>query len=65
MAPETIVLINGLADPETWSLQIPSLTAAGYRLLTFDNRGIGSSSSPAGPYTAALLAADARALSTP
>jgi 3-oxoadipate enol-lactonase len=60
-----IVLINGLADPkETWSLQIPALTNAGLTVLTFDNRGIGSTSSPAGPYTASLLAADAKALVT-
>jgi 3-oxoadipate enol-lactonase len=63
--PIYVVLINGLADPkETWSLQVPSLTAAGFTVLTFDNRGIGSSSSPPGPYSAALLAADARALVT-
>lgn len=60
-----IVLINGLADPkETWSAQIPSLIAAGFSVLTFDNRGIGSSSAPAGPYSASLLAADAKALVT-
>jgi 3-oxoadipate enol-lactonase len=58
-----IVLINGLADPkETWSLQIPALTAAGFTVLIFDNRGIGLTSSPAGPYTASLLAADAKSL---
>ena len=60
-----IVLINGLADPkETWSLQIASLTTAGFTVVTFDNRGIGSSSSPPGPYSASLLAADLKSLIT-
>ena len=63
--PTYILLINGLADPkETWSFQLPALSLAGYTVLTFDNRGIGSSSCPAGPYTAALLAADAKSLAT-
>lgn len=60
-----VVLINGLADPkETWALQVPSLTSSGYHVLTFDNRGIGDTSCPAGPYTAALLALDAKAVVT-
>jgi 3-oxoadipate enol-lactonase len=60
---ETIVLINGLADDlETWALQMDDFLAAGYRVLRFDNRGIGASSAPAGPYSSAMLAADAKAL---
>jgi 3-oxoadipate enol-lactonase len=60
---ETIVLVNGLADDlETWVFQEAELTAAGYRLLMFDNRGIGKTSKPAGPYSARLLADDAKAL---
>jgi 3-oxoadipate enol-lactonase len=60
---ETIVLINGLADDlETWVLQMPDLLAAGYRVLRFDNRGVGASSKPAGPYSSQLLADDAKAL---
>jgi 3-oxoadipate enol-lactonase len=60
---ETIVLINGLADDlETWALQIDDFLAAGYRVLRFDNRGVGASSAPAGPYSSAMLAADAKAL---
>jgi 3-oxoadipate enol-lactonase len=60
---ETIVLINGLADDlETWALQIEDFRAAGYRVLRFDNRGIGASSRPAGPYSAAMLADDTKAL---
>jgi 3-oxoadipate enol-lactonase len=60
---ETIVLINGLADDlETWEFQVPDFLSAGYRVLRFDNRGVGASSAPAGPYSSAMLAADAKAL---
>lgn len=60
---ETIVLVNGLADSlETWDFQVPALLDAGYRVLRFDNRGIGASSKPAGPYTTAQFAQDTKAL---
>jgi 3-oxoadipate enol-lactonase len=60
---ETIVLVNGLADDlETWVFQIDALVGAGYRVLRFDNRGVGSSAAPAGPYTTALFAEDTKAL---
>ena len=53
---ETIVLINGLADDlETWAEQMPDFLGAGYRVLRFDNRGIGKSGRPAGPYTTAQI----------
>jgi 3-oxoadipate enol-lactonase len=59
----TIVLINGLADDLlSWGFQIPALLAAGYRVLRFDNRGIGKTDRPAGPYTSKLMAEDAKAL---
>jgi 3-oxoadipate enol-lactonase len=59
----TLVLINGLADElESWDFQVPALVEAGLRVLRFDNRGIGKSDAPAGPYTASLLAQDAKAL---
>jgi 3-oxoadipate enol-lactonase len=61
--PETVVLVNGLADElETWAYQTPALLDAGYRVLSFDNRGIGTSSKPAGPYSSEMLAADTKAL---
>ena len=61
--PETVVLINGLADElESWGYQTPALLEAGYRVVTIDNRGIGKTSKPAGPYTAELLADDAYAV---
>ncbi|MGD0243513.1 MAG: alpha/beta hydrolase [Streptosporangiaceae bacterium] len=60
---ETIVLVNGLADDlETWVLQVDEFLAAGYRVLRFDNRGIGASAKPAGPYSSRMLADDAKAL---
>ncbi|HZR51036.1 MAG TPA: alpha/beta fold hydrolase [Streptosporangiaceae bacterium] len=61
--PETIVLINGLADDlETWALQLDDFLAAGFRVLRFDNRGVGASAKPAGPYSSRMLADDAKAL---
>lgn len=61
--PETVVLINGLADDLlTWVYQVDALLSAGYRVLRFDNRGIGQSSASAGPYTTSLFAQDAKAL---
>ncbi|MGI9005355.1 MAG: alpha/beta fold hydrolase [Streptosporangiaceae bacterium] len=60
---ETIVLMNGLADDvETWFAQLDEFTSAGYRVLRIDNRGIGASSKPAGPYSSRMLADDAKAL---
>jgi pimeloyl-ACP methyl ester carboxylesterase len=59
----TIVLVNGLADDlNTWEFQMADLLDAGYRVLRFDNRGVGQSSTPPGPYTSRLLADDAKAL---
>jgi 3-oxoadipate enol-lactonase len=61
--PDTIVLINGLADDlETWVLQMDDLLGAGYRVLRFDNRGVGQTSKPEGTYTSRMLADDAKAL---
>lgn len=61
--PETVVMVNGLADEkESWGFQTPDFLAAGYRLLTFDNRGVGRSEKPAGPYTTRLFADDTKAL---
>jgi 3-oxoadipate enol-lactonase len=55
---ETLVLVNGLADTkETWELQLPAF-AERYRVVSYDNRGVGESSAPAGPYTTAQMAED-------
>ncbi|MBZ9935634.1 alpha/beta hydrolase [Mesorhizobium sp. BR1-1-16] len=62
-ARETIVLVNGLADDLlSWGFQIPALVEAGYRVLRFDNRGIGKSDRPQGPYSSRQMAADTKAL---
>ncbi|WPG97635.1 Hypothetical protein R9X50_00041500 [Acrodontium crateriforme] len=60
---DLVVLINGLADDlGSWDYQVPALLNAGYRVLRYDNRGIGKSSKPGGKYTAELMAGDLRAL---
>jgi pimeloyl-ACP methyl ester carboxylesterase len=60
---ETIVLVNGLADDlETWAFQMDEFLAAGYRVLRFDNRGVGGTDKPAGPYSSRMLADDAKNL---
>jgi 3-oxoadipate enol-lactonase len=59
----TIVLINGLADDlQSWGFQMPALLEAGYRVLRIDNRGIGLTDRPTGPYSARMLADDAKAV---
>ena len=56
---ETIVLICGCGAPAVgWFGIIPPLTAAGYRVVTFDNRGVAPSSSPPAPYAVSDLVAD-------
>jgi pimeloyl-ACP methyl ester carboxylesterase len=50
---DSIVLLCGLSQPAVaWQLTlVPALTAAGYKVVTFDNRGVAPSSSPPAPYT--------------
>jgi 3-oxoadipate enol-lactonase len=56
--PETLVLVNGLADnKESWEAQIPAFSER-YRVISFDNRGIGESPTPPGPYTTTQMAED-------
>src|SRR3954451_25271357 len=56
--PETLVLVNGLADDkESWDAQIPAF-AERYRGGSYDNRGVGESPAPPGPYTTAEMATD-------
>jgi 3-oxoadipate enol-lactonase len=60
---QTLVLISGLGDEiGMWDMQMDGLLAAGYRTLRFDNRGVGQTSMPAGPYTTEMFAADTKAL---
>lgn len=58
---ETIVLINGIADEkESWSMQVGAFVEAGYRVLSLDNRGVGETAKPAGPYTTRQMADDTK-----
>ena len=55
-----LLLIQGLGYGRwSWEPLVPGL-ADRYRVLWFDNRGIGDSDKPEGPYTARLMADDAR-----
>jgi pimeloyl-ACP methyl ester carboxylesterase len=59
---EPLVLISGLGyDHWQWHRMVPGL-AEHFQVIVFDNRGVGRSAKPAGPYTAQLLAADTAAL---
>lgn len=59
---DPLVLIMGLgADSRGWAMQQHAL-AEHYRLVLIDNRGVGKSSSPAGPYTTRQMAADTLAV---
>jgi len=54
-----LLLIQGLGYARwSWEPIVPGL-AARHRVVTFDNRGIGESDKPEGPYTAAQMAGDA------
>jgi thioesterase CepJ len=61
---EPVLLIAGCGQPAfAWHVGVgPALAAAGYRVITFDNRGVAPSSSPAAPYTVDVMAADALGL---
>jgi 3-oxoadipate enol-lactonase len=58
---EPILLIMGLGwASDLWHRSRPVL-AARFRTITLDNRGVGRSDAPAGPYPIALMASDAAA----
>jgi len=57
-AGKPLVLISGLGySLWQWHRMVP-LLAEHFQVVTFDNRGVGQSDKPAGPYTAGMLAAD-------
>ncbi|TMA58970.1 MAG: alpha/beta fold hydrolase, partial [Deltaproteobacteria bacterium] len=59
---DPLLLIMGLAaDSRAWLFQVPDF-ARRYRTIAFDNRGVGRSSKPAGPYTIHEMADDAAGL---
>jgi pimeloyl-ACP methyl ester carboxylesterase len=61
---DPVVLICGTGQPAlSWSFyQTPALVAAGYQVVTFDNRGMAPSEAPPGPYTVQGMAEDAAGL---
>ena len=53
-----LLMIRGLgSNADHWYSQLPAL-ADRYRVITFDNRGIGRSSDPGGPFSVAMMADD-------
>ena len=59
---EPVLLIMGLAYPSQMWHRTRPLLASRYRTVAFDNRGIGRSDVPPGPYPIALMASDAAAV---
>jgi pimeloyl-ACP methyl ester carboxylesterase len=61
---DPVLLVCGTGQPAmSWQLfQVPALTAAGYQVVTYDNRGMAPSDAPPAPYTVPQLAGDAAAL---
>ena len=58
-----VVLVHGyLADGHSWEKQETALLTAGYRVITYDRRGTGTSSRPAAGYDYDTLAADLNTL---
>lgn len=57
---DPIVVISGIGMPaDVWQFfGVPQLVAAGWRVITFDNRGMPPSSAPPAPYTVADLTDD-------
>ncbi|HVS85998.1 MAG TPA: alpha/beta fold hydrolase [Gaiellaceae bacterium] len=61
-AGDPLVLIHGLGyDRAGWG-PLPDLLAERFRVVVLDNRGIGESDAPEGPYTVSQLAADTLAV---
>jgi pimeloyl-ACP methyl ester carboxylesterase len=61
---DALLLINGLGGSAlNWEPLLPAL-AARFRVITSDNRGVGRSAAPPGPYTTRQMADDAAALLT-
>ncbi|OQR85568.1 serine protease family S33, partial [Thraustotheca clavata] len=63
-APEKVVLIMGLlGDKEAWLPLVSAMTSmessSKYQFVTFDNRGVGGSDKPWGPYSTCQMAHEA------
>ncbi len=60
--PPVILLHGGTASSRTWSLQVPALVSAGYRVILIDNRGHGRSTLGTRPLGYELMARDVLAV---
>jgi 3-oxoadipate enol-lactonase len=59
---DPLLLIMGLGtDSKAWLLQVPAFSGS-FRTIVYDNRGVGGSSTPSGPYSTSQMAADALAV---
>jgi 3-oxoadipate enol-lactonase len=59
---DPLVLVHGLAyDRAGWG-RLPELLAERFRVVLVDNRGVGESDAPAGPYSVSQMAADVAAV---
>lgn len=57
-----VILVAGIADDRTsWAVQVPALSRD-HLVVVFDNRGVGNSSVPSGPYSLDEMADDAHAV---
>src|SRR5687768_18611927 len=56
-----LMIMGFLSDARMWILQTAAFSPH-YTCITFDNRGVGRSSSPPGPYSMEQMAADADAV---
>jgi pimeloyl-ACP methyl ester carboxylesterase len=61
-AGEPVLLIMGLGYPSVMWWRTRPILAERYRTIAFDNRGVGRSDSPPGPYPIPLMTADAAAV---
>src|SRR5262249_5545319 len=61
-AGDPLVLVMGFGgDHLAWGLQIPAFAAL-YRVIAFDNRGVGQTDAPDMPYSTAMMADDTAGL---
>ena len=55
---EPLLLIAGFACDHTMWSDVVGALAGHYRVIVFDNRGVGRSASPDSPYTIRMMASD-------